>query len=190
MIYAQAEYDFGRVQRTSLNGLGLLAQAEGEPAVYSDLRQRLFIDPIRLQAKYRASPAWLKALMEAWSDGLNYFLSKHPAVAPKVIRHFEPWMALSFTEGSIGGDIESIDLGKLREFYGTPSQPPARTVNSRAAAVNSQVVAVPAPVGPAPPARAASAAEPVPGGSNGFAIWPRRSASRHAPLWTDPPPSS
>ena len=104
-IYAQAEDDFGRVERNYLNGLGMLAQAEGESAVYSDLRQRLFIDTTRLQADYRTSPAWLKELMGAWADGLNYFLAKHPAVKPKVIRRYEPWMALSFTEGSIGGDI-------------------------------------------------------------------------------------
>jgi acyl-homoserine-lactone acylase len=186
MIYTQAEDDFGRVEHNYLKGLGLLAQAEGETAIYSDLRQRLFIDPRRLQQNYRSSPAWLQALMVAWSDGLNYFLSKHPGVTPRVIHHFEPWMALSFTEGSIGGDIESIDLGKLREFYGTPSQPPARTVNSRPAAVNSHVAAAPAPGGPAAPARAASATEPLSGGSNGFAIAPSRSASGHALLWINP----
>src|SRR5580704_10210173 len=53
MIYAQAEDDFARIERNYLNGLGLLAQAEGESAVYSDLRQRLFIDPYRLREKYR-----------------------------------------------------------------------------------------------------------------------------------------
>ena len=110
-IYAQAEDDFNRIERNYLNGLGWLAQAEGESAVYSDLRQRLFVDVDDLQRKYRASPPWLKTLMLAWSDGLNYFLAKHPAVRPKVIRHFEPWMALSFTEGSIGGDIETVNLG-------------------------------------------------------------------------------
>jgi acyl-homoserine-lactone acylase len=71
MIYAQAEDDFGRIERNYLNGLGMLARAEGEPAIYSDLRQRLFIDPRRLQQDYQSSPAWLKALMVAWSDGLK-----------------------------------------------------------------------------------------------------------------------
>jgi len=85
----------------------------------------IFIDGVdrRLKDSYRSSPAWLKSLMTGWSDGLNYFLSKHPGVTPKVIRRFEPWMALSFTEGSIGGDIESVNLRKLREFY--PALPAA-----------------------------------------------------------------
>ena len=156
-IYAQAEDDFGRIERNYLNGLGMLAQSAGESAIYSDLRQRLFIDPRRLQAQFQTSPPWLKSLMTAWSDGLNYFLSKHPAVRPKVIRHYEPWMALSFTEGSIGGDIESIDLVNLQKFYGSGPAP------------------VPTVLGPPPP-----------GGSNGFAIAPSRSASGHALLWINP----
>jgi acyl-homoserine-lactone acylase len=162
MIYAQAEDDFGRIQHNYLNNLGLLAQAEGETAIYSDLRQRMFTDPDRLRQLYRNSPAWLRTLMTAWSDGLNYYLSKHPGVTPSVIHHYEPWMALSFTEGSIGGDIESIDLGKLREFYGTESRPAARLANTP------------------------MAAELTPGGSNGFAIAPSRSASGHALLWINP----
>ena len=46
-IYAQAEDDFNRIERNYLNSLGWLAQAEGETAVYSDLRERLFIDAKR-----------------------------------------------------------------------------------------------------------------------------------------------
>jgi acyl-homoserine-lactone acylase len=168
-IYAQAEDDFGRIERNYLNGLGVLAQAEGETAVYSDLRQRLFIDPARLQRNYRGSPNWLKKLMSAWSDGLNYFLWKHPAVAPRVILHYEPWMALSFTEGSIGGDIESIDLVRLEQFYGAHHRHPPPPHSS-------------APAGAAQPL----VAEPAPGGSNGFAIAPSRSASGHALLWINP----
>jgi acyl-homoserine-lactone acylase len=161
MMYAQAEDDFNRIERNYLNGLGWLAQAEGESAIYSDLRERLFIDAATLQQQYRRSPTWLKTLMIAWSDGLNYYLSKHSNVAPKVIHHFEPWMALSFTEGSIGGDVETVDLAKLEKFYGQPT--PTTSKNSQ----------------PCVP-------EENPGGSNGFAIAPSRSASGHAMLWINP----
>src|SRR3954465_2013499 len=111
MIYAQAEDDFNRVETNYLNALGRLAEAEGEAAIWQDLRMKLFIDPEALRAQYAASPGWLRALMNAWADGLNYYLATPPAVKPRVIARFEPWMALSFTEGSIGGDIERIDLG-------------------------------------------------------------------------------
>jgi acyl-homoserine-lactone acylase len=161
MIYAQAEDDFNRIERNYLNGLGWLSQAEGESAVYRDLRERLFVDSRGLRRQYRTAPEWLKTLMIAWSDGLNYYLSKHSGVVPKVIRHFEPWMALSFTEGSIGGDVESVDLATLEKFYGRSA--PSAAQNSPAAVPGEN-----------------------PGGSNGFAIAPSRSASGHAMLWINP----
>jgi len=156
-MYAQAEDDFNRIERNYLTALGCLAQAEGESALYSDLRQRLFVDPGHLRLLYRRSPGWLQALMQAWADGLNFYLANHPGSKPRVIAHFEPWMALSFTEGSIGGDIETIDLDKLAQLY--PEDAPPR----------------------GPPWQ-----PPESGGSNGFAIAPARSASGHALLWINP----
>jgi acyl-homoserine-lactone acylase len=117
MIYAQAEDDFNRVEMNYLTALGRTAEAEGEAAIWTDLRQRLIVDPADLKAKYAASPAGLKALMNGWADGLNYYLATHPKVTPKVIKRFEPWMALSFTEGSIGPDIEKAPLVNLEAFY-------------------------------------------------------------------------
>src|SRR6201990_1800655 len=145
MAYTQAEDDFNRVETNYLTSLGRTAEAEGESALWQDLRQKLFVDPATLKADYAASPLWLKRLMDAWADGLNYYLATHPDVHPRVIARFEPWMALSFTEGSIGGDIERIDLAKLADFYGHPRRE----------------VAVAAPPG-----------EPEPTGSNGMAIAP------------------
>src|SRR5207237_6372842 len=79
---------------------------------------KIFIDPADMKTQYEASPAWLKSLMNAWADGLNFFLANHPEVRPRVIKHFEPWMALTFSEGSIGGDIETINVNQLQAFYG------------------------------------------------------------------------
>jgi acyl-homoserine-lactone acylase len=160
-LYAQAEDDFSRIERNYLIGLGRLAESEGEAAVYIDLRQRLFVRPDHLKQLYRSAPAWLQGLMVAWADGLNFYLSRHSDTRPKVIRHFEPWMALSFTEGSIGGDIETVDLAKLHDFYGGTA--PGGVSYASAAST-----------------------EPSPGGSNGFAIAPSRSASGHALLWINP----
>src|SRR3954462_7059240 len=118
MVYALAEDDFNRVETNYITNLGRTAEAEGEAAIWSDLRQKLFIDPADLKAKYAQSPPWLQKVMTAWADGLNYYLATHPKVTPRVIKHFEPWMALSFTEGSIGGDIDKVSLKALEAFYG------------------------------------------------------------------------
>lgn len=159
MIYAQAEDDFHRIEVNYLNALGRLAEAEGEKEIYRDLRMKLFIDPEDLKAKYQACPEWLKRLMDAWADGLNYYLAKHPQVKPQVLQRFEPWMALAFSEGSIGGDIESVSLEGLEAFYGKAAPPPASSE---------------------PPV------DTEPGGSNGFAIAPAKSASGAALLLINP----
>ncbi len=106
MEYAQAEDDFNRVESNYIDALGWHSQADGESSIYLDLRSQLFVDPQAVRAQYAHSPAWLKKLMNAFADGLNYYLYTHPEVRPRVITHFEPWMALAFSEGSIGGDIE------------------------------------------------------------------------------------
>jgi len=160
MIYAQAEDDFPRIENNYLTNLGRLAEAEGESAIWQDLRQRLFIDPDRLQADYAKSPAWLQRLMVAWAAGLNAYLADHPAVKPKVITHFEPWMALSFTEGSIGGDIERVPLSQLRAFY-----------EHRQVAMTAQE-------------RGLVWREPA--GSNGITIAPSRTSTGHALLLINP----
>jgi acyl-homoserine-lactone acylase len=123
MIYAQAEDDFDRVEANYLTSLGRRAEAEaeGEAAIWTDLRQRLYVDDDDLKARYRQCPEWLRRLMDAWADGLNYYLATHPQVTPRAIARFEPWMALSFSEGSIGGDIERVSPEALAAFYGQTS---------------------------------------------------------------------
>jgi acyl-homoserine lactone acylase PvdQ len=159
MEYAQAEDDFNRVETNYINALGRLAESEGESRIYQDLRMKLFIDPADLKKDYAASPAWMKALMDAFADGLNYYLSKHPEVKPKVIQHFEPWMALSFTEGSIGGDIErTVNLNQLEAFYGKVPLASLRP----------------------------ETAEREPSGSNGAAIAPSHTLGHHALLLINP----
>jgi acyl-homoserine-lactone acylase len=163
VMYAQAEDDFNRIETNFMNSMGRLAEAEGEAEIWRDLRMKLFIDPEDLKAKYQSSPDWLKVLMNAWADGLNYYLHTHPEIQPKVIKRFEPWMALSFSEGSIGGDIERVSLAQLEAFYGG------------AAKRQAAELAIPAVTMP-----------PEPTGSNGFAVGPSRTASGKAMLWINP----
>jgi len=160
MIYAQCEDDFNRVETNYINAMGRLAETEGESKIWQDLRMKLFIDPAELQQLYGETPPWLRTLMVAWADGLNFYLYKHPEVKPRVITHFEPWMALSFSEGSIGGDIERVNLGQLEAFYGKTTEP--------ATAANDDD----------------EFAEPS--GSNGAAVAPSNTRDHHALLLINP----
>ena len=147
MIYAQAEDDFPRIETNYLTAMGRLSEAEGERALMQDLRARLYTDPETLKSLYGKSPPWLRKLMDAWADGLNYYLAMHPQTRPRVLKRFEPWMALSFSEGSIGGDIERISLDGLSDLYSD----------------RPRVLASAAAAGPEEPR-----------GSNGIAIGPSR----------------
>lgn len=118
LLYAQAEDDFPRVERNYYWAIGRLAEAEGESAIFSDLRARLYMTTAEAKAAYAAAPEWLQALCDSFADGLNYYLATHPDVKPKVLTRFEPWMPMFFFEGSIGGDIEQIPVDGIREFYG------------------------------------------------------------------------
>ncbi len=160
MLYAQAEDDFPRVERNYYWAIGRLAEVEGEGALISDLRARLYMTEAEAKAEYAKVPAWLGALCEAWADGLNYYLATHPEVTPKLITKFEPWMTMYFFEGSIGGDIEQIPLGGIRAFYGdgTPKEAP----------------------------RIVEDTTDEPGGSNGIAISGEHTASGDAMLLINP----
>lgn len=163
MIYAQAEDDFNRVETNFINSQGRLAEAEGEAEIWRDLRMKLFINPDSMKAMYASSPASLRKLMDAWADGLNFYLAKHPDVHPRVLKHFEPWMALTFSEGSIGGDIEKVNLQQLQAMYGDGSA--AATPTQRD--IYEQL-------------------DLEPRGSNGIAISPNNTLNHRALLWINP----
>jgi acyl-homoserine-lactone acylase len=160
-LYAQCEDDFPRVELNYITSMGRLAEVEGEEKLYHDLRQRLFYDTLVAESIYQQSPAWLKRLCNAFADGANYYLYTHPEVKPKLIKRFKPWMPFLFSEGSIGGDIESISVNRLKAFYGTGEQYAPEEVDH-------------------------NEPEPEPRGSNGFAIAPRLSASGNALLLINP----
>ncbi|MEC8832158.1 MAG: penicillin acylase family protein, partial [Bacteroidota bacterium] len=117
LLYAQCEDDFNRVEQNYIWATGRLAEVEGEDALYSDLRAKLFMTEEEAKANYENSPEWLKELCDAFADGINYYLYTHPEVQPKLLTRFEPWMSMYFSEGSIGGDIERISTRKIKSFY-------------------------------------------------------------------------
>ncbi|MEP2668608.1 MAG: acylase [Cyclobacteriaceae bacterium] len=161
LIYAQCEDDFNRVEVNYINAMGRMAEVEGEESLMSDLRMRLFIDTTKAASIYQESPEWMKKLLDAFADGANHYLKTHPETKPKLITQFKPWMPLMFSEGSIGGDIETISLKGLADFYDPKND-----------------MAFMEPVVPE--------WEKEPTGSNGFAIAPSKSATGNALFLINP----
>jgi acyl-homoserine lactone acylase PvdQ len=163
MLFAQSEDDFNRVEQNYIWATGRLAEVEGEDAIFSDLRARLYMTVDEAKAAYESAPQWLRDLCDAYADGINWYLHTHPDTRPRLLTHFEPWFPMFFSEGSIGGDIESVDVDGIEALYG--GENPAESLRSGVAA-NRQVR--------------------EPSGSNGFAISGEHTASGDAMLLINP----
>ena len=161
LLYTQCEDDFDRVETNYLDAVGRLAEVEGEKELYHDLRARLFMDTTQAAVIYRKSPPDLKKLLEAFADGTNYYLATHPTIKPKLLRRFQPWMPLMFSEGSIGGNISVVSVERLKAFY---------SQKKSSSWIDTDF----------------EKKDREPTGSNGFAISPAKSASGHALLLINP----
>ena len=163
MLYAQAEDDYPRIERNYVWAIGRLAEVEGESALISDLRARLYMSTEEAIAAYESAPDWLKVLCDSWADGLNYYLAMNPDAPRMLLDRYEPWMPMYFFEGSIGGDIEQIPLRGIEAFYGgeVPAAPSLASVSDYPGSREPQ-------------------------GSNGFAIAGKHTASGNAMLLINP----
>lgn len=161
LLFAQCEDDFQRVEMNYIEKLGRLAEVNGQKDLYNDLLIRMIIDSTDAINDYRNAPPWLKKLLNAFADGVNYYLYSHPNTRPALLTHFKPWYPLLWTDGSIGA-ISTAGLGAedLRRLYGTEKD----------SAIAQQEVRE----------------EPLYTGSNGFAIAPALSANGNAMLFINP----
>lgn len=161
LLYTQCEENFERIERNYLEMLGRRAEMEGEKLVYNDLLMRLIADSNDAKKDYLQSPLWLKKLLNAHADAINYFLYKHPEVRPVVLKKFEPWFHLMYTDGSVSAtSTGGASIEEIKSFYadGPDVQTTAynfvKDIEER--------------------------------GSNGFAIAPSRSATGNALLYINP----
>src|SRR3954465_7319791 len=163
LLYAQCEESFKSVEENNLEMLGRLSEVYGESRLYDDLEMRLIYDTAAAIRDYNNSPAWLKKLLDATADGVNYYLYKHPEVKPAVLTHFEPWYALLRTNGSISATQDGgISVGDMKALYPAKDSSVAFREKENPYLNND------------------------PMGSNGFALAPSRTASKNAILYINP----
>lgn len=119
LMYTECQEDFPRVEKNYLEQLGRQAEAYGESYLYNDVMMRLIYDSAAAVADYQKSPDWLHNLLDAFADGVNYYLYKHPEVKPLVLKHWEPWYPLMFTDGSVSAtSTGGVRVDEIRDFYG------------------------------------------------------------------------
>jgi acyl-homoserine-lactone acylase len=118
LLYAECQEDFSRVEKNYLEMLGMQSEAYGKDFLYTDIMMRLIYDSARAVEDYQKSPAWMHKLLDAFADGINYYLYKHPETKPLLLKHFEPWYALMFTDGSVSAtSTGGIRPEEIRDFY-------------------------------------------------------------------------
>ena len=119
LMYAECQEDFSRVEKNYLEMLGRQAEAYGEGYLYNDVMMRLIYDSAQAVADYQKSPEWMHKLLDAFADGVNYYLYKHPETKPLVLKRFEPWYPLMFTDGSVSAtSTGGVRVDEIRNFYG------------------------------------------------------------------------
>ena len=161
LLYSQCEENFERIERNYLEMLGRRSEMEGEKALYDDLLMRLIADSNDAKKDYQRSPAWLKKLLNAQADAINFYLYKHPEVQPVVLKKFESWFHLMYTDGSVHAtSTGGASVEEIRRFYENPESDVTAAVF-----YNKDI---------------------EDRGSNGFAIAPSRSASKNAMLYINP----
>jgi len=159
LMYAQCEDDFARVEMNYIEKLGRMSEVKGEEEIYNDLQIKILINESEAKAEYLKAQPWLKKLLNAYADGVNYFLAKNPKVKPKLLMKFEPWYPLLWTDGSIGAiSTADLQMSELKAFYGNE-----KSVGSIKLNEDYQQT-----------------------GSNGFAIAPKLSRSKNAMLYINP----
>jgi acyl-homoserine-lactone acylase len=162
LLYIQCEQSFASVELNHLEMMGRLSEVYGKSRLYEDLRMRLIYDSEAAKADYAKSPAWFKKLLDAYADGINFYLYKHPEVKPKVLQRFEPWFALLRTNGSISAtETDGLTLQEIRNLY---------PINDNATSFTKE-----------PPVY-----ERTEQGSNGFAVGPSKTRSKKSILYINP----
>ena len=89
--YARAEDRFNKIDQMYTMALGKNAEAYGKNAMYSDILVRAFEIPRLSKEEYQNASPELKAICDAYADGINYYLMKNPDIEFTVIDEFKPW---------------------------------------------------------------------------------------------------
>jgi len=165
IMYAQCEDDFRRIEMNYIEKLGRMAEVKGESSLYDDLLIRMVIDSSDAINDYNRAPLWLQKLCNAFADGMNFYLYKHPDVHPALLNYFKPWYPLLWTDGSIGAiNTAGVSVKELQQFYSP--QDSSMTINEMTGQENET--------------------EEKLTGSNGFAFSPKITASHKAILYINP----
>ena len=115
--YARAEDRLLEDEPFFLAALGRSAERNGEVSLAADRLRRSFRVEELARREYQDTSPVLRAMADAYSDGVNYYLHLHPEVRWAVLDRFEPWWVFAFHR--LDPDVQLAGLAE-----GMPFQPP------------------------------------------------------------------
>jgi penicillin amidase len=99
--YAQSEDNFWQIEDSYMRAMGRTSEVYGDKTLNDDLMVRALEIPRLSQLEYQHATPAVKRLVEALAASYNFYLDRHPAVRPRLIRHFEPWHPFALMRYSI-----------------------------------------------------------------------------------------
>jgi acyl-homoserine-lactone acylase len=89
--YARAEDKLLEDEISIFYVLGRSSELDGEEALVDDMWSRAVGVAGLAQDEYDQAPRVVRALADAWADGINYYLHRHPDQGFRVLSRVEPW---------------------------------------------------------------------------------------------------
>src|ERR1051326_6451413 len=94
--YAQAEDNFPRMEENYILALGRASEIYGEELLSEDRLNRTLEVERRAREDFEQGSSKARELCQAFADGVNYYLVRHPQVKPPLLAKIEPWSPLAF----------------------------------------------------------------------------------------------
>lgn len=110
LAYARAEDHFQLIENIVISAIGRQAEISGESGMQSDYQIRAFSVNDLSREEYEGFTNKVKLLCDAYTAGLNFYLSTHPEITPQLITNFEPWHLVA-VEKMIWGSFGFFQVG-------------------------------------------------------------------------------
>jgi penicillin amidase len=95
MGYAQAEDNFDQLEMGFIIGTGRSAEVLGEAGLLADWVVHSFENNELSKRDYENATPDVKAVLDGYAAGINYYIETHANLNPKLLDHVEPWYSLA-----------------------------------------------------------------------------------------------
>ena len=112
--YCQAEDNLRRLAENVAIATGRWAEVAGEEGLESDGLVRLLKIVEVAKRRYGEIPAEFRRVIEAFCQGVNFYIERHPGEAPEWFRRLEPWQVVALSRFVLDA-VFLVPWGAIRE---------------------------------------------------------------------------